>query len=70
MAVGVETGSLLLHLTSVVAQVMAPPIRHFAKPPGVMRHMPYCGGMLRHFISEINNKAENILRSVDYGYIQ
>ena len=36
MAVGVETCSLLRPSTSVIAQVMAHPIRHFAKPPGVM----------------------------------
>ena len=38
MAVGVETCSLLRPSTSVITQVMAHPIRHFAKPPGVIRH--------------------------------
>jgi len=36
----VEAGSLLLLSTFVVAQVMAFPIRHFAKPPGVICHCP------------------------------
>ena len=47
-----ETQSLLRPSTSVVAQVMAHPVRHFAMPPGVMRHMPYCGGILLVLFSE------------------
>ena len=49
MAVGVETGSLLHPSTSVVAQVMARPIRHFAKPLGVMCDYPLvlCGVFAR-----------------------
>ena len=52
MPVGVEAGSLLLPSTSVVAQVMVHPVRHFAKPPGVMQHIPYCGGILSVLFSE------------------
>ena len=47
MAVGAEAISLLHPSTSVIAQVMVRPVRHFAKLPGVMRHIPYCGGELR-----------------------
>ena len=36
MAVGVVSRSLMRPSTSVIAQVMARSIRHFAKPPGVM----------------------------------
>ena len=38
MAVGVEASSLLLPSTSVIAQVMVRPVRHFAKPPGVKQN--------------------------------
>ena len=44
MAVGVETENLLRPSTSVIVRVLAPPVRHFAKPPGVKRHLPYFGG--------------------------
>ena len=45
MAVGVEARSILRPSTSVVAQALAHPIRHFAKPPGVMRYAD-CGYVL------------------------
>ena len=38
MAVGVEIESLLLRSTIVIAQVNAHPVRHFAKPRGVIRN--------------------------------
>ena len=53
MAVDVETSSLLHPSTSVIVQVMVPTVRHFAKPPGVMCHMSYCGGILRDFFLAI-----------------
>jgi len=40
MAVGAETSCFLRLMTLFVARVMARPVRHFAKPPGVMRHIP------------------------------
>jgi len=53
MAVGVETSSLLRPLTVCDGSGHgALPIRHFAKPPGVMQHIPYCGGILSVLFSE------------------
>jgi len=36
MAVGVEASSILRLSTTVIVHVTAHPVRHFAKPPGVI----------------------------------
>ena len=59
MAVGVETISLLRPSTSVIARVTAPTIRHFAKPPGVMRNLVL--DFFEYFI-------ENILLGSGYNF--
>ena len=59
MAVGVETIILLLPSTFVIVQVMAHPVRHFAKLPGVMRHIPYCGGLLEELFQIFSMKIMN-----------
>ena len=59
MAVGVETGSLMRPSITVVVQAVAPPVRHFAKPPGVMCNMPYCCGMPRDLLLKLSTMPIN-----------
>ena len=52
MAVGVETGSLLLPMTLVIVRAMAHPVRHFAKLPGVMCNLGWLGGRLTSMLAK------------------